>query len=164
MASLARGSKLPMPGRWECSRIFSNLLGSLIQVCWATCREFTKRPRQISFGGLDTDPEVCDKITWVVSTHGNRWTEYKIYAIHLWYNTVFRQGFYPPAWISYYPELQVALKVNEVFYSIQGESTHAGRACVFVRLAGCNLRCTYCVIPGTLTKRYRTRCWLQYHL
>jgi 7-carboxy-7-deazaguanine synthase len=38
----------------------------------------------------------------------------------------------------------VALKVNEVFYSIQGESTHAGRACVFVRFAGCNLRCTYC--------------------
>ena len=38
----------------------------------------------------------------------------------------------------------MALKVNEVFYSIQGESTYAGRACVFVRLAGCNLRCIYC--------------------
>jgi 7-carboxy-7-deazaguanine synthase len=36
------------------------------------------------------------------------------------------------------------LKVNEIFYSIQGESTHAGRPCVFVRLTGCNLRCTYC--------------------
>ena len=36
------------------------------------------------------------------------------------------------------------LKVNEIFYSIQGESTHAGRPCVFVRLTGCNLRCSYC--------------------
>jgi 7-carboxy-7-deazaguanine synthase len=36
------------------------------------------------------------------------------------------------------------LKVNEIFYSIQGESTHAGRPCVFVRLTGCNLRCTWC--------------------
>ena len=34
--------------------------------------------------------------------------------------------------------------VNEIFYSIQGESTHAGRPCVFVRLTGCNLRCTWC--------------------
>lgn len=36
------------------------------------------------------------------------------------------------------------LIINEVFYSIQGESTWAGRPCVFVRLAGCNLRCHYC--------------------
>ena len=36
------------------------------------------------------------------------------------------------------------LKINEIFYSIQGESTYAGRPCVFVRLAHCNLRCTYC--------------------
>ncbi len=36
------------------------------------------------------------------------------------------------------------LKVNEIFYSIQGESTYAGLPCVFVRLTGCNLRCTYC--------------------
>jgi 7-carboxy-7-deazaguanine synthase len=36
------------------------------------------------------------------------------------------------------------LKVNEIFYSIQGESSHAGRPCVFVRLTGCNLRCSYC--------------------
>lgn len=36
------------------------------------------------------------------------------------------------------------LKVSELFYSIQGESTYAGLPCVFIRLAGCNLRCTYC--------------------
>jgi 7-carboxy-7-deazaguanine synthase len=38
----------------------------------------------------------------------------------------------------------VSLKVNEIFFSIQGESSHAGRPCAFIRLAGCNLRCTYC--------------------
>ena len=38
----------------------------------------------------------------------------------------------------------VRLKVNEIFHSIQGESRHAGRPCVFVRLTGCNLRCTWC--------------------
>ncbi len=36
------------------------------------------------------------------------------------------------------------LKVNEIFHSIQGESTHAGRSCVLVRLTGCNLRCAWC--------------------
>jgi 7-carboxy-7-deazaguanine synthase len=36
------------------------------------------------------------------------------------------------------------LRINEVFYSIQGEGTRAGRSCVFVRLAGCHLRCAYC--------------------
>ena len=36
------------------------------------------------------------------------------------------------------------LRVNEIFYSIQGESSFAGRPCVFVRLTGCNLRCSYC--------------------
>src|SRR5690554_2206646 len=36
------------------------------------------------------------------------------------------------------------LKINEIFYSIQGESTWAGCPCVFVRLTGCHLRCTYC--------------------
>jgi 7-carboxy-7-deazaguanine synthase len=38
----------------------------------------------------------------------------------------------------------VALKVNEIFYSIQGESSYAGYPCAFVRMTGCNLRCTYC--------------------
>ena len=36
------------------------------------------------------------------------------------------------------------LQVSELFYSLQGESTFAGLPCVFVRLAGCNLRCSYC--------------------
>jgi 7-carboxy-7-deazaguanine synthase len=36
------------------------------------------------------------------------------------------------------------LRVNEIFHSIQGESTFAGRPCVFVRLTGCPLRCTWC--------------------
>src|ERR1700761_6029399 len=36
------------------------------------------------------------------------------------------------------------LAINEIFYSIQGESTYAGQPCIFVRLTGCDLRCTYC--------------------
>ena len=36
------------------------------------------------------------------------------------------------------------LKITEIFKSIQGESSYAGLPCVFVRLTGCNLRCTWC--------------------
>ena len=36
------------------------------------------------------------------------------------------------------------LTINEIFHSIQGESTHAGRPCVFVRLTACDLRCRWC--------------------
>src|SRR5881409_163955 len=36
------------------------------------------------------------------------------------------------------------LVVNEIYLSLQGESTFAGLPCVFVRLAACNLRCSYC--------------------
>jgi len=39
------------------------------------------------------------------------------------------------------------LTVNEIFYSIQGESTRAGEPCVFVRLTACDLRCTWCDTP-----------------
>ena len=36
------------------------------------------------------------------------------------------------------------MKINEIFKSIQGESTYSGSPCTFVRLSGCNLRCSYC--------------------
>jgi 7-carboxy-7-deazaguanine synthase len=36
------------------------------------------------------------------------------------------------------------VRVSEIYASVQGESTHAGKPCVFVRLTGCNLRCTWC--------------------
>lgn len=39
---------------------------------------------------------------------------------------------------------QPMLKLNEIFFSIQGESTEAGRPCIFIRLSGCKLRCVYC--------------------
>ncbi len=39
---------------------------------------------------------------------------------------------------------ETGLKINEIFYSIQGESLLAGKPTVFVRTATCNLRCTYC--------------------
>jgi 7-carboxy-7-deazaguanine synthase len=38
----------------------------------------------------------------------------------------------------------MSLRINEIFYSIQGESLYAGLPCVFIRLTGCNLRCAYC--------------------
>jgi 7-carboxy-7-deazaguanine synthase len=39
------------------------------------------------------------------------------------------------------------LTINEIFHSVQGESTYAGRPCVFVRLTACDLRCTWCDTP-----------------
>ncbi len=39
------------------------------------------------------------------------------------------------------------LTINEIFHSIQGESTHVGRPCVFVRLTACDLRCRWCDTP-----------------
>jgi|SRR5581483_7216847 len=47
------------------------------------------------------------------------------------------------------------LTVNEIFYSIQGESTHAGRPCVFVRLTACDLRCAWCDTPYAFTEGRR---------
>jgi 7-carboxy-7-deazaguanine synthase len=41
-------------------------------------------------------------------------------------------------------EQQKTLTINEIYHSIQGESTWAGRPCVFVRLTFCDLRCNYC--------------------
>src|SRR5579871_2036345 len=45
----------------------------------------------------------------------------------------------PPARRRYY-----CMQITEIYKSIQGESTHAGLPCVFVRLTGCNLRCSWC--------------------
>ena len=42
------------------------------------------------------------------------------------------------------PEPEKTLTINEIYHSIQGESTWAGRPCVFVRLTFCDLRCNYC--------------------
>ncbi len=36
------------------------------------------------------------------------------------------------------------VRISEIYLSVQGESTHVGKPCVFVRLTGCNLRCTWC--------------------
>ena len=43
------------------------------------------------------------------------------------------------------------MQITEIFKSIQGESTHAGMLCVFVRLTGCNLRCSWCDSEYTFT-------------
>lgn len=41
-------------------------------------------------------------------------------------------------------QTETTLTVSEIFYSIQGESRHAGYPCLFIRLSGCNLRCSFC--------------------
>ncbi len=46
-----------------------------------------------------------------------------------------------------------ALKINEIFHSIQGEGSRAGLPCVFVRLHGCGLRCSWCDTPYALDHR-----------
>ena len=44
-----------------------------------------------------------------------------------------------------------SLRITEIFLSIQGESTHAGRPCAFVRLTGCPMRCVWCDSEYTFT-------------
>lgn len=46
----------------------------------------------------------------------------------------------------------MSLTINEIFFSIQGESTQAGRPCVFVRLTACDLRCSWCDTPYAFTE------------
>ncbi|HVR42275.1 MAG TPA: radical SAM protein [Thermoanaerobaculia bacterium] len=43
------------------------------------------------------------------------------------------------------------IRVTEIFHSIQGESSHVGRPCIFIRLTGCNLRCVWCDSEYTFT-------------
>jgi 7-carboxy-7-deazaguanine synthase len=43
------------------------------------------------------------------------------------------------------------LTISEIYLSVQGESTHVGRPCVFVRLTACNLRCAWCDTPYAFT-------------
>lgn len=43
------------------------------------------------------------------------------------------------------------LRLTELYASVQGESSHAGKPCVFIRLTGCNLRCTWCDSSFTFT-------------
>jgi 7-carboxy-7-deazaguanine synthase len=47
------------------------------------------------------------------------------------------------------------VQITEIYKSIQGESTHAGLPCVFVRLTGCNLRCSWCDSEYTFTGGHR---------
>src|SRR5215469_8139532 len=45
---------------------------------------------------------------------------------------------------AYFALVPETLVVNEIYLSLQGESTFAGLPCIFVRLTACNLRCSYC--------------------
>src|SRR5215468_8946190 len=48
------------------------------------------------------------------------------------------------------------LVVNEIYLSLQGESTFAGLPCVFIRLTACNLRCSYCDTAYAFTEGNKT--------
>jgi 7-carboxy-7-deazaguanine synthase len=56
-------------------------------------------------------------------------------------------------------EFKVAaeLRITEIFLSVQGESSHAGRPCAFVRLTGCPMRCVWCDSEYTFTGGERMR-------
>ncbi len=47
------------------------------------------------------------------------------------------------------------MKINEIFYSLQGEGRHTGRAAVFIRLSGCNLKCPFCDTDFLIFKEMR---------
>lgn len=49
--------------------------------------------------------------------------------------------------------MALEFRINEIFYSVQGEGTRAGIPCVFVRLHGCKLRCTWCDTPYAIDRR-----------
>jgi 7-carboxy-7-deazaguanine synthase len=61
--------------------------------------------------------------------------------------------FYPPrVRVSGPSTIGKVLTINEIFHSIQGESTYTGRPCVFVRLTACDLRCSWCDTPYAFTE------------
>lgn len=49
------------------------------------------------------------------------------------------------------------LAINDIYHSIQGEGSYAGTPMVFIRLAGCNLRCPWCDQPDTVMEGYKDR-------
>lgn len=49
------------------------------------------------------------------------------------------------------PNPELSLRITEIFLSVQGESSHAGRPCAFVRLTGCPMRCRWCDSEYTFT-------------
>jgi 7-carboxy-7-deazaguanine synthase len=55
----------------------------------------------------------------------------------------------------YTPRVAESLNVNEIYLSLQGESTFAGLPCVFIRLTACNLRCSYCDTAYAFTEGKR---------
>src|SRR5687768_14893601 len=54
-----------------------------------------------------------------------------------------------------FPLVSESLVVNEVYLSLQGESTFAGLPCVFIRTTACNLRCSYCDTAYAFTEGQR---------
>lgn len=52
------------------------------------------------------------------------------------------------------------MRINEIFYSLQGEGAHTGRAAVFVRFSGCNLACRFCdTLHGTYKEYSAEEVW-----
>lgn len=47
------------------------------------------------------------------------------------------------------------MRINEIFYSLQGEGRHTGKAAVFIRLSGCNLKCPFCDTDFFINKEMR---------
>ena len=60
-----------------------------------------------------------------------------------------------PTAARYSPRVSESLVVNEIYLSLQGESTFAGLPCVFIRLTACNLRCSYCDTAYAFTEGKR---------